>query len=306
MTLINSKSLRFYQGSYPILQLHQGLNQRFARHQQLPLALLVGQQSAALACDAQGSIHKAGQGRASGYTPYGYCPGTGNSPLAYTGEWLEPFIDGYLLGNGYRAYNTHLMRFHSPDNLSPFGAGGLNSYGYCEGDPVNRSDPSGHKPGPPSSPLLPASSPQLHISYGTFPRSTQVSATPGKVPIGTRPLQGSSPVGKTSNSTPAMDAIHEQRIDHELALQKFQKEQYAQELHKYGKDTHPLDLTKDFKQQLSLADQSVEQINKLIASRSTTSTEKAHGPTSAVPSPQVSRVRQPDKNEQGGRNHTDG
>ncbi|MEE4636302.1 RHS repeat-associated core domain-containing protein [Pseudomonas alliivorans] len=38
------------------------------------------------------------------------------------------------------------MRFNQPDNLSPFGRGGLNAYAYCLGDPVNRGDPSGHSP----------------------------------------------------------------------------------------------------------------------------------------------------------------
>ena len=38
------------------------------------------------------------------------------------------------------------MRFNSPDSLSPFGEGGVNAYGYCEGDPVNRADPGGHWP----------------------------------------------------------------------------------------------------------------------------------------------------------------
>lgn len=36
------------------------------------------------------------------------------------------------------------MRFNSPDSLSPFGKGGLNAYVYCEGDPINRDDASGH------------------------------------------------------------------------------------------------------------------------------------------------------------------
>ncbi|RMV11327.1 hypothetical protein ALP17_02676, partial [Pseudomonas savastanoi] len=49
------------------------------------------------------------------------------------------------MGNGYRAYNPVLMRFNSPDSLSPFGKGGMNAYAYCAGDPVNRSDPTGHK-----------------------------------------------------------------------------------------------------------------------------------------------------------------
>ncbi|WP_010202033.1 RHS repeat-associated core domain-containing protein, partial [Pseudomonas amygdali] len=46
----------------------------------------------------------------------------------------------------YRAFNPVLMRFNSPDTLSPFGRGGLNAYAYCQGDPVNRSDPDGHIP----------------------------------------------------------------------------------------------------------------------------------------------------------------
>ena len=28
--------------------------------------------------------------------------------------------------------------------MSPFGEGGLNPYAYCQGDPINRSDPTGH------------------------------------------------------------------------------------------------------------------------------------------------------------------
>ncbi|WP_412177811.1 RHS repeat-associated core domain-containing protein [Pseudomonas coronafaciens] len=48
------------------------------------------------------------------------------------------------MGNGYRAYNPVLMRFHSQDSLSPFGEGGLNAYAYGEGDSVNRVDPTGH------------------------------------------------------------------------------------------------------------------------------------------------------------------
>jgi RHS repeat-associated protein len=64
--------------------------------------------------------------------------------LGFNGELRETHLGWYLLGNGYRAYNPTLMRFHSPDSWSPFGGGGLNAYMYCVGDPVNFSDPTGH------------------------------------------------------------------------------------------------------------------------------------------------------------------
>lgn len=64
--------------------------------------------------------------------------------LGFNGQLREAKLGWYLLGNGYRAYNTRLMRFHSPDSWSPFGGGGLNAYMYCVGDPVNRVDPTGH------------------------------------------------------------------------------------------------------------------------------------------------------------------
>ncbi|MEG0861153.1 MAG: RHS repeat-associated core domain-containing protein [Pseudomonas sp.] len=80
------------------------------------------------------------------FTPYGYCL-TESSParlLAFNGERRESETGHYLLGNGYRAFNPLLMRFNSTDSWSPFGEGGVNSYAYCQGDPVNLSDPSGH------------------------------------------------------------------------------------------------------------------------------------------------------------------
>jgi RHS repeat-associated protein len=83
----------------------------------------------------------------SRYTAYGHNHDTPDSGEAgYNGELSEPDTGWQLLGNGNRAYNPLLMRFHSPDNLSPIEEGGLNAYAYCEGDPVNQMDPSGHTP----------------------------------------------------------------------------------------------------------------------------------------------------------------
>ncbi|EPJ83954.1 RHS repeat-associated core domain-containing protein [Pseudomonas kilonensis] len=82
------------------------------------------------------------------YTPYGHrAPENGLlSLLGFNGERPDPVTGHYLLGNGYRAFNPVLMRFNSPDSLSPFGEGGLNAYAYCVGDPVNKTDPTGHFP----------------------------------------------------------------------------------------------------------------------------------------------------------------
>lgn len=80
------------------------------------------------------------------YSPFGYRqPENGLlSLLGFNGERPDPVTGHYLLGNGYRAFNPVFMRFNSPDSLSPFGKGGINSYTYCLGDPVNLYDPDGH------------------------------------------------------------------------------------------------------------------------------------------------------------------
>ncbi|MHC8317373.1 RHS repeat-associated core domain-containing protein [Pseudomonas sp. LB3P31] len=67
----------------------------------------------------------------------------GGTCLGFNGQIKEQTTGWYHLGNGHRVYNPVLMRFHSSDRLSPFGKGGINSYCYCGGSPVNRVDPTG-------------------------------------------------------------------------------------------------------------------------------------------------------------------
>ena len=102
-----------------------------------------------LATDLQRSILNAldaSQPHSFTYTPYGHRPMENGllSLLGFNGERPDPVTGHYHLGNGYRQFNPVLMRFNSPDSWSPFGAGGLNAYAYCSGDPVNRLDPNGH------------------------------------------------------------------------------------------------------------------------------------------------------------------
>lgn len=84
-----------------------------------------------------------GELQQNAYSPYGHSP-SGEGALGYNGELREGQVGWYLLGNGYRAFNPLLMRFHSPDSWSPFGEGGLNAYTYVMGDPVGYTDPTGH------------------------------------------------------------------------------------------------------------------------------------------------------------------
>ncbi|UWS33255.1 RHS repeat domain-containing protein [Erwinia pyrifoliae] len=83
------------------------------------------------------------EGKPHFWLPYGKGDHVGLLP-GFNGERSDPISGSYPLGNGYRAYNPVLMRFNCPDSLSPFGAGGINPYAYCAGDPINHTDPSGH------------------------------------------------------------------------------------------------------------------------------------------------------------------
>ncbi|MDR0277930.1 MAG: RHS repeat-associated core domain-containing protein [Paucimonas sp.] len=65
------------------------------------------------------------------------------SSLAFNGQMREHPQGWYHLGHGRRIYSPQLMRFHCADPLSPFDAGGLNAYAYCQGDPLNFTDPTG-------------------------------------------------------------------------------------------------------------------------------------------------------------------
>lgn len=84
------------------------------------------------------------------YTPYGYSHTQASlAPmLGFNGEPYEWSSRTYVLGQGYRSYSPALMRFLSPDSLSPFGEGGLAAYGFCGADPINHLDPTGHSPLP--------------------------------------------------------------------------------------------------------------------------------------------------------------
>ncbi|MDZ3994787.1 RHS repeat-associated core domain-containing protein [Pseudomonas sp. Teo4] len=115
-----------------------------------PLASVNADLNTLLANDAQASTlyasaHSANSSRS--YTPFGHTRSKIEKTILaeYCGKRKDSFMQCYLLGHGHRGYDPGLMRFYSPDSLSPFSDGGLNAYTYCEGDPINYSDPSGQK-----------------------------------------------------------------------------------------------------------------------------------------------------------------
>lgn len=143
---------RFYNTTRIATEIEGARKSRFFEADSQPLAV---QQhgtepgTALFATDQQTSvlngISPLGNQHAQAYSPFGYHPIDALlNAVGFNGERPEPITGHYLLGQGYRAFNPVLMRFNSPDSLSPFGKGGVNCYAYCEGDPINRYDPTGH------------------------------------------------------------------------------------------------------------------------------------------------------------------
>ena len=68
-----------------------------------------------------------------------------DNPILYRGYYYDHDTELYLLDA--RFYNPKWRRFISPDDtayLDPETPNGLNLYAYCNNDPVNYADPSGH------------------------------------------------------------------------------------------------------------------------------------------------------------------
>jgi len=142
---------RFYRSDELANEINGDINTTFIRAEGVVLAehrtggpgfmLLAGDgKNSVLTEISQGAV------KSIAYSAYGHRTQSAsvNCHLGYNGERRETQTGWYLLGNGYRVFNSLLMRFHSPDNLSPFGKGGLNAYMYCVGDPINNVDPTGH------------------------------------------------------------------------------------------------------------------------------------------------------------------
>ena len=114
-----------------------------------PLVLFGGSAQYPVA-DERGSVVATADGAAQGWRAQSYGPygETGSSGVTvgrfgYAGQaWLP---DAQVYHMRARAYSPGLGRFLHTDPIGV--AGGINTYGYVEGDPVNAVDPKGLRPG---------------------------------------------------------------------------------------------------------------------------------------------------------------
>ena len=151
--LERASTRRFYQENYLVTELDGQGQRSIVRHAAQPLAqrqsmagvsettLLVTDRAHSLLLTLTGAFLQH-----LSYTGYGHAPvESGLSRLlGFNGGCPDRITGHYLLGKGKRAFNPVLMRFNSPDELSPFEEGGLNAYAYCAGDPINYYDPTGN------------------------------------------------------------------------------------------------------------------------------------------------------------------
>ncbi|RMR11825.1 YD repeat-containing protein [Pseudomonas amygdali pv. ulmi] len=148
----DSEILRFYQGQQLSSTVQDDRRTQFLHIDEQPIGqqtIGVPAETLLLLTDANQSVIGEFQQdtlRTAVYSAYGerHSDDALLSVAGFNGEVCEKDTGWYLLGNGYRAYNPGMMRFHSPDSLSPFGAGGVNPYTYCLGNPIAWRDPTGH------------------------------------------------------------------------------------------------------------------------------------------------------------------
>ena len=193
-----NNSLYFYQDD-KLITVKQGPQTRMVLHgAHQPLAELQGIERVATSTLLQTEVHGSVLGEYSrhtvntrAYSAYGHEPTqvTAHALHGFNAETKDFLTGNYLLGKGYRAYAPITFRFNSPDSWSPFGNGGINSYAYCAGDPVNKKDPTGHMNVPGAPQKIPRARLKLKIPPTPTPEVLD------NRPISSRMLKAKKPDG---------------------------------------------------------------------------------------------------------------
>lgn len=142
---VNHRAMYFYQNNYLSAQLSEQGHRCVLWAKETPITQLGEEQTAKILKVDQASSVLGLPFDMATYSPYGFLESKKNAALiAFNGQCLDLSSHAYVLGSGHRLFSPVRMRFNSPDRLSPFDRGGLSAYAYCENDPINFTDPSGH------------------------------------------------------------------------------------------------------------------------------------------------------------------
>ena len=144
----SGNTAQFYYGLKVIQEVTGSTVNDFILHGKSVVAQVSGGKTKIFGHNSQSSIVSVTEGSTTAATTYGPF-GTGNNGarVGYNGEFKDisdPNL--YPLGNGTRSFMPGFGRFSSSDTLY-MTTGEINPYAYCNADPVNASDPSGHNLG---------------------------------------------------------------------------------------------------------------------------------------------------------------
>ena len=226
--LERASTRRFYQENYLVTELDGQGQRSIVRHAAQPLAQrqsMAGvSETTLLVTDRAHSLLQTltdNNPQQLAYTAYGHHPAESalSHLLAFNGECPDSITGHYLLGQGKRAYNPVLMRFNSPDDLSPFGEGGINSYAYCGNDPINFHDSTGNMP--------------LHVLPNISQRGTVIVKNPN---YRVQKTAGSIARPSLATNNPILDKILDIPIRNSIS--RLQSEEFTHELPVTKTNTH--------------------------------------------------------------------
>ena len=142
-----NQTARFYSGASVVQECTGNSTTDFVHHGSNPVIQITDGQYNVFGLNRNASvvsIKNDASTTTTTYSPFGIS-NNNNVRIGFKGE-LKDIGDTncYALGFGTRFFLPSIGRFSALDTFSPFTSGELNPYCYCENDPMNASDPSGH------------------------------------------------------------------------------------------------------------------------------------------------------------------
>ncbi len=145
--VITDKAIRYYMGSKVGQEVDGSEITNFICHGDVPVAEITDGISKIYGTDQKFSVVTVTDDKSTTNTIYGPFGTSADNTTrtGYNGELKDTKDpDMYPLGNGTRSYFPGIPGFLAQDSFSPFLGGGFNPYMYCNGNPINASDPTGH------------------------------------------------------------------------------------------------------------------------------------------------------------------